>query len=224
MQRVRLYSIELTLTAILGLAVFFFGYLGYGLVIAETDVSFSGERALVYVERQLSFGPRITGSKASEKMTDWLIDELRGRGWDVVIEPFPMLVTGPAGAAIANNIDLAGEQPSTDNEDTTDSTTIELIARNIIAIREPEVQESFFDNLGLGFGQSSEVDTASDGPARVGMLVTRYDTRLFADLDDDEANHELTVPGANGGASGTAVMLELARTLSLQLTNHTMCL
>ena len=36
---------------------------------------------------------------------------------------------------------------------------------------------------------------------------------MFADNDADSANHSLQVPGANDGASGVAVLLELARTL-----------
>lgn len=45
------------------------------------------------------------------------------------------------------------------------------------------------------------------------ILGAHYDTRLFADNDPDINNHALPVPGANDGASGVAVLLELARTL-----------
>lgn len=45
------------------------------------------------------------------------------------------------------------------------------------------------------------------------ILGAHYDTRFFADNDPDIANHTLPVPGANDGASGVAVLLELARTL-----------
>jgi hypothetical protein len=43
------------------------------------------------------------------------------------------------------------------------------------------------------------------------ILGAHYDTRLKA--DQDSANPEVPVPGANDGASGVAVLLELARTL-----------
>lgn len=45
------------------------------------------------------------------------------------------------------------------------------------------------------------------------ILGAHYDTRLFADNDPDPANRSRPVPGANDGASGVAVLLELARVL-----------
>ena len=74
-------------------------------------------------------------------------------------------------------------------------------ARNIIAVR--------------GNGPSSEP---------VAILSTHYDTRLFADRDPDAVNHIQSTPGANAGASGVAVLLELARTLDVPATGHTVCL
>ena len=45
------------------------------------------------------------------------------------------------------------------------------------------------------------------------ILAAHYDTRLAADQDPDESKRTEPVPGANDGASGVAVLLELARTL-----------
>lgn len=45
------------------------------------------------------------------------------------------------------------------------------------------------------------------------LLAAHYDSRFFADHDPDPANHSQPVPGANDGASGVAVLLELARVL-----------
>jgi hypothetical protein len=45
------------------------------------------------------------------------------------------------------------------------------------------------------------------------ILGAHYDTRLVADNDPDPANRREPVPGANDGASGVAVLLELARVL-----------
>lgn len=45
------------------------------------------------------------------------------------------------------------------------------------------------------------------------LLGAHYDTRIFADNDPDPANHTQPVPGGNDGASGVAVLLELARVL-----------
>jgi Zn-dependent M28 family amino/carboxypeptidase len=43
--------------------------------------------------------------------------------------------------------------------------------------------------------------------------VAHYDSRIYADHDPDQTKRQEPVPGANDGASGVAVLLELARTL-----------
>jgi Zn-dependent M28 family amino/carboxypeptidase len=45
------------------------------------------------------------------------------------------------------------------------------------------------------------------------LLGAHYDTRIYADHDPNPENHTQPVQGANDGASGVAVLLELARTL-----------
>ncbi len=52
----------------------------------------------------------------------------------------------------------------------------------------------------------------NDGEPQI-ILGAHYDTRFFADNDPDPANHTQPVPGANDGASGVALLLELARSL-----------
>ena len=45
------------------------------------------------------------------------------------------------------------------------------------------------------------------------VIGAHYDSRIYADNDPDPANRSLPVPAANDGASGVAVLLELARVL-----------
>ena len=68
-----------------------------------------------------------------------------------------------------------------------------LKSTNIIAAYQPELQE------------------------RV-LLCAHWDSRPWADNDPDEANHHKPVMAANDGASGVAVMLEVARLLASQST------
>ncbi len=49
-------------------------------------------------------------------------------------------------------------------------------------------------------------------PKRI-MLAAHFDTRPFADRDPDPANRDKPILGANDGASGVAVLLEIARLL-----------
>jgi glutaminyl-peptide cyclotransferase len=51
------------------------------------------------------------------------------------------------------------------------------------------------------------------------ILGAHYDTRIYADQDPDPENVLQPVPGANDGASGVAVLLELARTLPADAPN-----
>jgi len=46
------------------------------------------------------------------------------------------------------------------------------------------------------------------------IIGTHYDTRAISDNDPDENLQSVPVPGANDGASGTAVLMELSRLLS----------
>lgn len=170
MRLLRSYGVELALTAALVLAVLFFGYLGYGLLRPQVvSEPFSGDRALAHVKKQLSFGPRVTGTAGSAKMGDWLIEQLRLLGWDVIIQPFSVR-------------DTVG-------------------GRNIVAVRSPKL-----------------------AGAPVTLLATHYDTRLVADADASPANRQTPPPGANVGASGAAVLLELARALDVEAGGQTVCL
>lgn len=48
------------------------------------------------------------------------------------------------------------------------------------------------------------------------LLLAHWDSRPWADQDPDPAKRTMPVPGANDGASGVGVLLEIARQLSLQ--------
>lgn len=85
----RSYSVEISLIVALAASVGFFGYLGYGLIEPPPDeLTFSGDRALVHVQRQLEFGPRFPGSPGHKEVGDWLIDELSELNWEVYIQRF----------------------------------------------------------------------------------------------------------------------------------------
>ncbi len=118
------------------------------------DVQFNGQSALLLVEEQMAFGPRIPGSEASRKTALWIVEQLEAIGWETEIQHFSY-----------RGIPLM----------------------NIIARSE-------------GANESKPI-----------LLGAHYDTRPFADRD--LINPEAPVPGANDGASGVAVLIELAHVL-----------
>lgn len=71
-----------------------------------------------------------------------------------------------------------------------------------------EVQES----EALGHPIKNVIAKRSAEPPQI-IIGAHYDSRIFADHDPDPSQHTNYVPGANDGASGVAVLLELARTL-----------
>jgi Zn-dependent M28 family amino/carboxypeptidase len=52
------------------------------------------------------------------------------------------------------------------------------------------------------------------------ILGSHYDSRAFADQDPNPANRNLPVPGADDGASSTAILLELARVIPNKLNKQ----
>ncbi|MDE5662414.1 MAG: M28 family peptidase [Muribaculaceae bacterium] len=52
------------------------------------------------------------------------------------------------------------------------------------------------------------------------LLLAHWDCRPWADEDPDPAKHSLPVDGANDGASGTGVLLEIARQLQIAPPKH----
>lgn len=56
------------------------------------------------------------------------------------------------------------------------------------------------------------------------ILGTHYNSRSQADRDQDSEKRRLPVPGANGGASGTAILLEIADNLKPQEFEYRLCL
>lgn len=63
---------------------------------------------------------------------------------------------------------------------------------------------------------------SGSGPAI--LIGAHYDSRVFADADPNIDNRSLPVPGANDGASGVAVLMELARSLNVPTAGKTICL
>jgi hypothetical protein len=118
------------------------------------DTTFNGESAYRFAEKQLSFGPRIPGSKGNRSAGDWILSQLTDHGWRVETQEFEY-----QGVPIRN-----------------------LIGKSSLNIENPPI-----------------------------ILGAHYDTRPIADRNP--TNQDQPIQGANDGASGVAVLLELSRVL-----------
>jgi len=72
-----------------------------------------------------------------------------------------------------------------------------------------EYQNFIFDHIDL----TNIIAKSSDNPPKV-IIGTHYDTRAFSDNESFSPKKKTPVPGANDGASGTAVLLELGRVIT----------
>ena len=146
--------------------------------------AFSSDSAYAYIEKQLAFGPRVPNSKAHTDCAVWLIQELRRHGAEVELQKGTMP-------------DYSGRNQQ---------------VINIIGHFRPTAKEAD--------GEMSTVHTFrsfSEGDKNCQLstiiLCAHYDTRAWCDEEPLYEDRAYNVPGANDGASGVAVLLEVARQL-----------
>jgi len=123
---------------------------------------FNADSAYFFIEKQISFGPRVPESEAHSNCAEWIKENLQRFCSHVSLQEFK--------ARAYNNQILNG--------------------KNIIAVFNPNKQPRY-------------------------LLCAHWDSRPYADHDPDPANHQKPIDGANDGASGTGVLMEVARQLSL---------
>ena len=104
--------------------------------------------------------------------------------------------------------------PGTPAHDSTRAWIVSLLRESGARVAELPVVFPLPDGSGdtlRGTNVFASFDTTA---ARRVMLAAHWDTRAFADEDPDPAKRQSPVPGANDGASGVAVLLEMARLFS----------
>lgn len=136
--------------------------------VAISRPAFSADSAYAYMERQMSFGPRVPNSQGHIQCASWLLQQLREAGADITLQKGTMP-------------DYSG--------------------------REQQVL-----NLIGHFG-------GYDRPAI--LLCAHYDTRPWCDEEEQYEYRYYNVPGANDGASGVGVLLEVARQLGIRYADST---
>ena len=69
------------------------------------------------------------------------------------------------------------------------------------------------------FKPSNKAEGSNSRSAQTILLGAHYDCRPWCDEEDDYADRLYNVPGANDGASGVGVLLEIARQIGLSLSD-----
>ncbi len=127
--------------------------------VRPTSPEFKADSAYAYIEKQLSFGPRVPGTEGSRKCAKWLENQLKRSGMEVTVQNGQMEAYN---GKILPIINIMGKMNK-------------------------------------------------DAERRV-ILFAHWDTRPYA--DSDTVNQNKPIPGANDGASGVAVLLEIARMIN----------
>lgn len=127
--------------------------------VAARFPQFNADSAYYFIEKQVSFGPRVPGTMGHSACAKWLRDKLK-QYCDTVLEQ---------------------------NFSATTWDKKRLNLKNIIGIFNPQAEKRI-------------------------LLCAHWDTRPIA--DNDTARRDEPIPGANDGASGVGVLLEIARLLA----------
>ncbi|MBR6065442.1 MAG: M28 family peptidase [Paludibacteraceae bacterium] len=140
--------------------------------------AFCADSAYAYIEKQMSFGPRVPNSKGHNDCAVWLIQKLRSFGAEVELQRGQMP-------------DYRGNMQQ---------------IYNIIAHFTPSLK-----------GRDGE------GLSRPRILLgAHYDTRPWCDEEENYSDRYYNVPGANDGASGVGVLLEVARQIGQKVADSTL--
>ncbi len=124
---------------------------------------FSADSAYNYIEKQVSFGPRVPNTEAHREAGNWLAATLGGFADTLYLQETRVRAY--------------------------DGTVLNIT--NIIGVFQPDKRRRI-------------------------LLCAHWDSRPYADYDPDPASHYTPIDGANDGASGVGVLLEIARLLHAQ--------
>ena len=125
---------------------------------AQVTPDFNADSAYAYTAKQVSFGPRVPGTKAHDACEDWIVGKLKQWSDTVIVQPFE--------ARTYDGVMRKGQ--------------------NIIASFSPK------------------------NPNRI-LFMAHWDSRPFSDHDPDKAKWNHPIDGANDGASGVGILMEMAR-------------
>ena len=126
----------------------------------------------------------------------------------------PQFSGGNAFDHVETQVAFGPRVPGTPPHDSTRAWLVETLGRYSDRVVELPVRAEARDGSGRVFEGTNIVASFSPDAARRVMLAAHWDTRPTADADPDPSRRDEPVLGANDGASGVAVLLEMARLLA----------
>lgn len=123
---------------------------------------FNADSAYAFVEKQISFGPRVPGTAQHKACKEWLVNKLSSYNQNTIVQEATVKVYNGKSVPMYN----------------------------IIVSFNPEAKKRF-------------------------LLAAHWDTRPYADQDVERIKEPIL--GANDGASGVGVLIEIARQLGLNV-------
>ncbi len=118
---------------------------------------------------------------------------------------------------VKNQVDFGPRVPNTSAHSMAAEFLKNTLQRYTPHVLVQEFQQRAYDGTVLN-GKNIIAQFNVDAKKRI-LLAAHWDSRPFADHDPNEANHRTPIDGANDGASGVGVLLEMARLMALETPN-----
>ena len=154
----------------------------------------------------LAFSSCENGKKAQKKTT-------QTEQTDAVNVQIPVFNGDSAFAYVAAQTDFGPRVPNTEAHIKGGEYLINKLVQYVDTVVVQEFQSRAYDGTLLN-GKNIIGSFNLDKKKRV-FLSAHWDSRPYADHDPDEANHHKAIDGANDGASGVGVLIELARQMQI---------
>ena len=142
-----------------------------------------------------------SGEKSTETKTE-----------PVALKPYPAFNADSAYAFVQKQVDFGPRVPGTPGHAKTKAWMVETLKKYGWTVQVQEFQAKTYDDL--TWDLSNVIASINPQASKRILLAAHWDTRRIADKDTERIDQP--IDGANDGASGVGVLMEIARSISAQ--------